>query len=405
MKKYFTQGNLFPVVKKILSKKNSFIALTNKHKTPFYVYDEKELNESIDKFNNAFRSHLPRFQSFYALKLNHHPLVINGVVKRGMGLDVASKRELSMAIKTGADKIVYFSPGKSDEDLLLAIKSANRVRIHIDSFSELRRLGRLTGRMKKRIEVGVRIHTTSHGLWSKYGIPLDVLKTFWKEAKDYPFVKLNGIHFHNSRNRVADFYVDTIREVSEYIKKHFSEAELKDIKYVDFGGGFEPYCSEGVLVLKSGVRKYKILTPPTIEEYAKAIGVAVKKYLDPIIEATYLSEPGRYICNNAMHIVLSVADVKDKQNCILNGGVNMVGWQRFESEYFPLINLTHVGKMEKSFHMWGNLCTTWDIWGYYCYANKMLEKDIIVVPYQGALTYSLAQSFINEIPPVYPLLW
>src|SRR3989344_3642243 len=104
MKKYFTQGNLFPVVKKILSKKNSFIALTNKHKTPFYVYDEKELNESIDKFNNAFRSHLPRFQSFYALKLNHHPLVINGVVKRGMGLDVASKRELSMAIKNFSSK-------------------------------------------------------------------------------------------------------------------------------------------------------------------------------------------------------------------------------------------------------------------------------------------------------------
>lgn len=402
--KYLVHGNLLPMVKKILSKKNSFIVLSKKYKTPFYVYDQKGLDESIGQFTKAFQSHLPRFQSYYALKLNHHPLIINRVIKRGMGLDVASKRELSIAIKAGATKIVYFSPGKSNEDLIYAIKNANIVRIHVDSFNELHRLGRLTNKMKKHVEIGVRIHTSSHGLWSKYGIPINVLKSFWREADNYSFVKLNGIHFHNSRNRTVNFYINTIREVSEYIKKHFSLSELENIKYFDFGGGFEPYRSEGILSLKSGVRKYRILVPPTIEEYAKAIGEAIKKYLDPIINPIYLSEPGRYICNNAMHIVLSVADVKNKENYILNGGVNMVGWQRFESEYFPLINLIHSSKVEKSFYMWGNLCTTWDIWGYYCYTKKISEKDIIVVPYQGALTYSLAQSFINEIPPVYLLV-
>ena len=54
-----------------------------------------------------------------------------------------------------------------------------------------------------------------------------------------------------------------------------------------------------------------------------------------------------------MHIVLRVADVKNKENCILNGGVNMVGWQRFENEYFPLVNITHPSKTEQSYHMWG----------------------------------------------------
>lgn len=81
----------------------------------------------------------------------------------------------------------------------------------------------------------------------------------------------------------------------------------------------------------------------------------------------------------------------------------MVGWQRFEKEYFPLINITHSSKTEQKCRMWGNLCTTWDIWGYYYHGNKLEEKDIIVVPYQGALTYSLAQTFINNIPDVYKL--
>lgn len=402
---YFTTGNLLPVVEKILSKRNSFLTLIKKRRTPFYAYDQEELDGNVKRFMKAFQSHIPRFQAYYAMKLNHHPLVSRRVVENGMGLDVASKRELSMAIKAGATKIVYFSPGKSDDDLMYAIKRADIVRIHVDSFNELRRLGTITNRMKKRIEVGIRIHTPSHGLWSKYGIPLKTLKNFWKEADIYPFVKLNGIHFHQSRNRTVDFYRNTISEVAEYINKHFSSQDRKNIQYIDFGGGFEPYRSEGIFLRDiSKHKKYRILTPPTIEEYAQAIGDAIKKYLDPIVDATYLSEPGRYICNAAMHIVLSVADVKDKENCILNGGVNMVGWQRFENEYFPLINLTHPSRTEQPCRMWGNLCTTWDIWGYYCYAKKILEKDVIIVPYQGALTYSLAQSFINDIPPVYPLL-
>ena len=105
-----------------------------------------------------------------------------------------------------------------------------------------------------------------------------------------------------------------------------------------------------------------------------------------------------------MHIVLSVSDIKDKSSCVLNGGVNMVGWQRFEKEYFPLINITHPSKTERRSRMWGNLCTTWDIWGYYYYGSKLEEKDVIVVPSQGALTYSLAQTFINNIPEVNNLL-
>jgi diaminopimelate decarboxylase len=83
--------------------------------------------------------------------------------------------------------------------------------------------------------------------------------------------------------------------------------------------------------------------------------------------------------------------------------VNMVGWQRYEYEYFPLVNISHPSPNEINCNVWGNLCTTWDIWGYYCYASKFKEGDLIVVPNQGTLTYSLAQNFINKIPNVYKL--
>jgi diaminopimelate decarboxylase len=399
-----TGEELLPTVEKILSKKEAFLALVEKHETPFYVYDQKELDESIERFMKAFQAYIPRFHAYYAVKLNYHPLIVKRIVEKGFGLDVASKRELSMAINAGATKIVYFSPGKSENDITEAVIHSDTVRINIDSFNELHRLGAITNKMKKDVDVGIRIHLPAQGLWSKYGIPLNELRTFWEEATHYPFVRLNGIHFHQSRNRTTDFYTNTIREVAEYIGEYFSLQERALIKYVDFGGGFEAYRSEGVIVQDESHRHdYQVLVTPTIEEYAQAIGEAISKYFEPIFSAIYLSEPGRYICNSAMHILLSVADVKDTQNVILNGGVNIVGWQRFESEYFPLVNLSSPAKSEIVCNLWGNLCTTWDIWGYRCYADKFVESDIIVVPNQGALTYSLAQSFINDIPPVISL--
>jgi diaminopimelate decarboxylase len=141
--------NLLPVVEKILSKRDSFLALVEKHNTPFYVYDQKELDGNIEQFVRAFKDQVPSFQAYYAVKLNHHTLVVNRVVEKGLGLDVASKRELSIALDAGATKIVYFSPGKSEDDLMEAVAHGDIVRLNIDSFNELRRLGDVTNRNLK----------------------------------------------------------------------------------------------------------------------------------------------------------------------------------------------------------------------------------------------------------------
>ncbi|MFA7308241.1 MAG: hypothetical protein WC026_16400 [Hyphomicrobium sp.] len=417
----YKKGDLFHVVSSITKKNKAIKNLTNKNKTPFYVFDQQALDSSIDIFLKAFQNEISSFKAYYAIKINHHPLVVKRAVEKGMGLDVGSPREIDIAIKAGSRDIVYFSPGKTKNDLLYALKYADIITINIDSFNELEKLGTLTNRKKKKIKAGIRIHTDQYGDWKKYGIHINDLKSFFKKALEYQFIDLQGIHFHMSRNKDATFYANTIKELGTYLKNNFNSSELQKIKYVDFGGGFEVYESEGYYPYKTpqgsiiqtvnsynGEKStfdvpYYIRDAVKISDYAKKIGQAINLHLKPIINATYYSEPGRIICNEAMHIVLSVADVKNKNNVVLDGGVNMVGWQRFEHEYFPLINLSSPSKKETGCNMWGNLCTTWDIWGYYCYANRIREGDIIVVPNQGALTYSLAQNFIQPIPPVYKI--
>jgi len=69
--------NLLPLVKEIISKKNSFFDLVDRHKTPFYVYDQEGIDKSIKRFTEAFNAHIPNFQPYYAIKLNHHPFLID----------------------------------------------------------------------------------------------------------------------------------------------------------------------------------------------------------------------------------------------------------------------------------------------------------------------------------------
>ena len=417
----YKKGDLFHIVSQIVKKSKAIKNLANRNKTPFYAFDQQALDNSIDIFLKAFQKEISSFKAYYAVKINHHPLIVKRAVDKGMGLDVGSPREIDIAINAGCKDIVYFSPGKTKDDLLHALKYADVVTINIDSFNELKKLGSLTNNAKKKIKAGIRIHTDQYGDWKKYGIHINDLKSFFKKSRAYPFIDLQGIHFHMSRNKDATFYENTIKELGTYLKKNFSSNELQKIKYVDFGGGFEVYESEGYYPYKTPQGSiiqtvnsyngapstfdapYYIRDAIKINDYAKKIGQAINVHLKPIINATYYSEPGRIICNDAMLIVLSVADVKNKDNVVLDGGVNMVGWQRFEHEYFPLINLSSPSKKEMKCNMWGNLCTTWDIWGYYCYANRIREGDIIVVPNQGALTYSLAQNFIQPIPPVYKI--
>lgn len=420
-KVYYKKGNLFHTVSHVTKKSKQIKSLASKNKTPFYVFDQQALDNSVDLFLKVFKKEIPSFKAYYALKINHHPLIVQRAVDKGLGLDVGSQREINIAINAGCKDIVYFSPGKTKDDLLHALKYADVITINIDSFNELKKLGSLTNNGKKKIKAGIRIHTDQYGDWKKYGIHINELKSFFKKAKKYHFIDFQGIHFHMSRNKDATFYENTIKELGSYLKKNFNSVELQKIKYIDFGGGFEVYESEGYYPYKTaqgsiiqtvnsynGERftfnvPYYIRDAIKVNEYAKKIGQAINTHLKPIIDATYYSEPGRIICNGAMHIVLTIADVKNKDNAVLDGGVNMVGWQRFEHEYFPLINLSSPSKKEMKCNMWGNLCTTWDIWGYYCYANRIREGDIIVIPNQGALTYSLAQNFIQPIPQVYLL--
>ncbi len=409
-------GSLNDLAKKVLAKRRRIVNLAKNHQTPFYIYDRPEARNSILEFKAAFSNAIPGCRTYYALKANHHDLLITDAVQAGLGLDVSSARELKIALKHGAKRIVFSGPGKSGEELKLAVKNRSRVILHLDSFTELKNLGRLI-KAGQKITCGVRVTTSYHGSWRKFGIPLADLKKFWQLSKKYPGLELAGIQCHTSFNQSADNYQKMIAEIAGYLEKNFSLAMLKEIEFFDFGGGFYPSMVEADYpweqdagrIIKIAREHYDLpddfsdkyypTKSATPAEFAAGIATALNKYLAPLVSCEYFCEPGRIIANNCLHIALRVADIKADGQAILDGGINLIGvWEKYEDFYCPVVNLTRPARKEIKFTLFGNLCTPYDIWGYYCYAKKIAIDDLIIVPFQGAYTYSFANEFIKPIP-------
>lgn len=407
----------------IQKQKAKFLKIATKTGTPLYVYDKAEVQKNFCSFKTAFQKQGIDIGVFYAVKSNFYPGLLKTVVGEGGHLDVSSDRELKLALKAGAKQIIYTGPAKTKADFELILAHHKRITINLESEREMELLAKMAAKKRVVARCGVRIVTAMQAGWTKFGIPISALSDFFRKAQKYPSLNFCGIHFHISFNTNPKGYVKTLKEISDYLKAHFTEAERRKFEYLDIGGGYYPHHFHALYTWnpKQGTElpanylndifedRFESRTIPlhteTIETFAKQIGLVFKTRIRPLIpNAKLYAEPGRYICHNSMHFLLRLMDIKEGRIGITDGGVNLIGWDIFQYYYYaPIFNLSQFSaKKEIPFLTYGSLCTPEDIWGYYMYtAGQPKEGDVLLIPYQGAYTYALAQTFIKRIAPVY----
>ncbi|AUX47344.1 decarboxylase [Sorangium cellulosum] len=411
-------GDLSGVAAKILEKRAAILDAAARHRTPLYLFDGRGFAEALAAFSRAFDEHVRGHRPFYAVKSNHHPHVVEGAVRAGYGLDVSSGRELRQALQHDGCSILFSGPAKTEEDLELAVAHADRTLVHLDSFRELERLGRVTSRLGRPIRAGVRVSTAHHGAWSKFGIPLGELARCFREAQQHPLVDLQGIQLHLSWNRDASPYRRIIEDLGRCLAHDLTAEQRARLRFIDVGGGYRPHRLEGYYptdhplgqVISAAdahfgedtefVHPYYIKDSIPVDEYAREIGAAIDDHLRPIVDCVYYTEPGRIVSTYAMHIALTVVDKKRDDLVIVDGGINMVGWEKYLQIYCPVVNVTRPADREIPVRIGGSLCDCEDVWGLRCYAEAIEEGDVLVVPFQGAYTFSVAQEFIRPIPAV-----
>ncbi|MFH1130343.1 MAG: alanine racemase [Pseudomonadota bacterium] len=425
-KRKTTQGKTHPWKAKITRLgrlRQSLIALARKAGTPLFVYDSNEATKNLKSFDSAFRKTPTPISLYYAIKSNPYPGLLATITNAGYGLDASSAPELHSALRANAKKIVLTGPAKGTEAIKLVIQHRDRVVLHLDSVNELKVVAQIAKSAGVIVSCGIRVCTKEQSNWRKFGIVLDELGQFFRAAQRFPAVEISGIHFHGGTLETPAAVTKTLCALGSVLPQVLPRKALLQLEFIDIGGGIPPEAFEGVYpwnrrqamsfdsrtaILKRILARefqpsFEIPSVVPIERFAKEISHAFVKHLRPINPQINLwAEPGKFISHSVMHFLLRVVDVKNKEVIIVDGGTNMVGWEKYEFfDYAPIFNLTHYDPYrERPFLVFGNLCTPHDLWGYYIRGKRLYLGDLLCLPYQGAYTFTLAQQFIRGLPPV-----
>lgn len=432
------RGTVKALVRSVLDRRETFLDAARQHGSPLYVFEEDVFVARAKEFRETFEAEVPGLRAYYAVKSNNMPQAAAAALKAGMGLDVSSGQELAMALELGAKDVAFSGPGKTGAELAQGLAARDRVVLLLDSFGELERLERVAqasclqsapnpkgpsanAASKARkgsppqepLRAGVRLTTQEEGLWRKFGVPLARLGEFLERAESAPSVDVRGVQFHTSWNMSPDAQVEFMARLGEALARLPNRLRER-VEFVDMGGGFWPPAGEWLReeatprgriaqLLRpqdKPSKRPRIVPAQPLGAFASAIAQAAREHLFPQGVRRLCAEPGRWVCHDAMHILLTVVDRKAADLAITDGGTNAVGWERYESDYFPVVNLSRPDAKERECHVLGSLCTPHDVWGFSYYGADIRPGDVLLVPCQGAYTYSLRQEFIKPLPKV-----
>ena len=284
--------------------------------TPFYYYDVKLLQDTLDMVKNEAGKY--GYHAHYAVKANANPRILSIIAENGLGADCVSGGEVKAALDAGfpADKIVFAGVGKADWEINLGLDN-DIFCFNVESAVELEIIDELAAARNKVASVALRInpevdaHThakiTTGMKENKFGINLSQLGQVLDNLANLKNVKLIGIHFHIG-SQITDMsafrnLVIRVNEIQEDL-----EARGIRIENVNFGGGL-------------GIDYYhpNHLPIPAFDNYFAVFNKLLK--VRPGQQVHF--EPGRSVvaqCGTLISKVLYVKEGETKKFAILDAG-------------------------------------------------------------------------------------
>jgi diaminopimelate decarboxylase len=372
--------------------------------TPLYVFDELTLRRQCRAFKTEFGRRYADTSVLYASKAFLNRAIASIIKEEGLGLDVVSSGELSIAASVDfpMDAVYFHGNNKSAEELKLALK--HRIGcIVVDNFDELKLLARLaeeTGHIKDillRITPGVDPHTHSHittgSTGSKFGFPLLAAGEAVAQAMSAASLNLTGLHFHiGSQIAEAEPYLEAVDIVLDFAA-NMRQAHGFELEELNIGGGY-------------GVQ-YTLDAPATpVSVFAAAVIPALMKKcraLDMPLPCLTI-EPGRAIVARAGVALYGVGAIKEvagqkRYVCVDGGMADNIRPALYGARYEAVV----AGRMEAEETL------TADIAGKFCESGDILIKDaslppvsagdIIAMPVCGAYSLPMASNYNASLKP------
>ncbi len=369
--------------------------LAERFGTPLYVYSYKTLIDHFLKLKAAFRAVNPLI--CYSVKANSNLALLRALVEEGAGLDIVSGGELYRAQKAGcpAKKIVYASVGKTGAEIEKAI-NLGILFFNVESFPELKNIQHIARRLKKRVNVSLRInpdvepkthkYITTGKLTNKFGIDFNTAKSIIFLARGFSHLKISGLHIHiGSQITTSDPFVAAINRIIKFTSALRKEGI--DLEYLNIGGGL------GIIYDKEN--------PQTAVKFAAKVLPLLKKSGLKII-----MEPGRFIVGNAGILVTKVLYIKNtpkKKFIIVDAGMNDLIRPSLYDAYHNVIPLQApssklpacpAGRQAKEkADVVGPICESGDFFAKGRLLPKVEEGDYLAVMGAGAYGFSMSSNY------------
>lgn len=247
--------------------------LAEKYPTPFYVYDEKGIRDTVRSINKAFAWN-KGFREYFAVKATPLPGILKIMKEEGCGTDCSSYPELLLSDVCGfkGHEIMLSSNDTPVKDMQEAYKLG--AIINLDDFTMidfLEQVAAIPETICCRFNPGG-VFALGNDIMdnpgdSKYGMTRDQLREAFKILKAKG-VKHFGIHAFLASNTVTnEYYPELARQLFQLAVDMKKETGVA-VDFINLSGGVGiPYRPEqtpnDIAVIGEGVRKVyeEVLTP------------------------------------------------------------------------------------------------------------------------------------------------
>ena len=378
--------------------------------TPQFILSDRRIEERIKKLREVFKRKDNSFRVFYPYKANNLPYFCRKIHEIGIGAEVSSLMELELALDLGAPEIIFNGPGKSNKALKKAIEARDKVKICIDSFSELERISKIS---EKNIKVSARLNLNSKfSKWNKFGFTPGNLSSKLGKFEEEG-IELRGLNFHTGSEKSFSSFRKRIKRIKKFIEK-ISPEKRKKLEFIDIGGGFGVRGYRKVSSVEALINLSDFEFPfinKILEPFRKEKGIGIKEIAEIVFESIndnimklkgiedlrIFIEPGRWISNPCFDVIAEAIDVKSS-GIILDANTSFLPHLFFEEH--PVYNLSNSGNEKMRGKVYGNLCKAGDILSRSYRGGKAEKGDLFCIKNIGAYSISESKDFIGARPCV-----
>jgi len=370
--------------------------------TPVFIYDYQSIKRNIQQLNSILPAN---GNIYYSMKANPNLAICQTVRQFINNIEVSSLGEIECALKSGFNNknIIFSGPGKTHEELLMAIKS--KVKINVESVQELQEINNICNKQDLSSTIMLRINPDfsissagiiMSGVASQFGIDMSELSDAIEIICRSGNMNFHGISvFIGSQILDAKTIISNTKEIIRIFLKIQNEYNLAFTE-LDVGGGFGvSYFNDNQLDIK------------TVKE---GVSYLFHEYKSELKNVKIYFESGRYLLADSGSFITKILyqkQSKGKNYLICDGGFNNTLISSFFTREirgnFPIEILSEREldtDTQKEYYIAGPLCSPSDIIGSKVILPQVQSGDLLKIKKVGAygLTFSPLLFISHAIP-------